>query len=496
MKRALWLGVGLVLVLLAIQGLPSVTENKPLRMTPAGQPDFDSNYGLSRYVRHIAENVPNASDDAGSDLLLFVTFSGGGKRSAAFGHGALRGMRDITMQRPDGSTVTLLNALDYLAGVSGGSFPAAHYGLYRNRSFDTFPTDFLHQDINAYIWGIYLLPWHWGWLADPVVGTNDFMAHVYDKLMFHGATYEDLAKVGRPIVSINATDITNGTTFPILGTNFGLLCSDLNSFPIARAVAASNAFPGLFSPITLRSHADRCRGQQPPLAAAPYATPPENESAAARRLELAKLDDIYADPEITQYVHLMDGGIADNLALRALLNFFIAFEAEGGLFRDTALTTRRILVISVDGEAATPRALGRQRAVGGLMTIVSAASGTQIDAYNYETLALARQQVHDLADRIRAARCQAGPKINGHPCEDVRGELVHLSLANIENPAWRDRLSSIPTGLTIPDADVDALLQYGEALLRDNPAIAKIVSEVAFPPRGPVVITASPPASH
>ncbi len=493
MKRIILLVMGILIVLQAAGSLPVVTDNQPLRMAADGRPDFASNYGLARYVQNVADNLPNATDDAGSDMLLFVTFSGGGKRSAAFGHGALRGMRDVTMRRHDGSTVNLLNALDYIAGVSGGSFPAAHYGLYRDRSFDTFPKEFLYQDINAYIWGIYLLPWHWGWIADPRVGTNDFMARVYDRLMFHGATYEDLAKVGRPIVSINATDITNGTTFPILGTNFGLICSDLDSFPIARAVAASNGFPGLFSPITLRSYNERCQGRRPPLAAAPFATLPETESAAARRRELARLNNIYANPDLTHYVHLMDGGIADNLALRALLNFFIVFEAEGDLFRRTALTTRRVLVISVDGEAATPPSLGQQRVVGGLLSIMSAASGTQIDAYNFETLALARQQVRDLADRIRMARCAAGKIINGRPCEDVRGDLVHLSLANIKDPAWRNRLSGIPTGLTIPRADVDALLQYGEALARNNPTIAKAAAEVDFPPRGPVMITALPP---
>jgi NTE family protein len=244
-------------------------------------------------------------------------------------------------------------------------------------------------DINSYIWGIYLLPWNWSWLLDPATGTNDYMAGVYDRLMFHGATYEDLLKKGRPIVSITATDIANGATFPFLGTNFGLLCSDLNSYPIASAVAASNAFPVLFSPVTLRNYAERCQGLRPPLASAPSATLPETESASARRRELARLHDVYADTARTRWVHLADGGIADNLALRGLLNFFIALQAEGDLFRKVALTSRRILVISVDGEAAPPSKLGQKRFVGGPMEVISAATGTQIDAYNFETLALA-----------------------------------------------------------------------------------------------------------
>jgi NTE family protein len=474
-----------------LAGCVSLTPstNRPLRLDAQGLPDFESNYGLAPYAEKVAEGELTSEDAAGSDILLFVTFSGGGKRSAAFAHGALRGLRDVRLHPPDGRSISMLNALDYLAGVSGGSFPAAHFGLYRDQSFDTFPTDFLHVDLNAFIWGIYLLPWNWSWLVDPATGTNDYMARVYDKLMFHGATFGDLLKKGRPIVSITATDITNGATFPFLGTNFGLLCSDLNSYPVADAVAASNAFPVLFSPVNLRNYAGRCHGLRPPLASAPSATLPETESSAARRRELARLHDVYADAELTHWVHLSDGGIADNLALRGLLNFFIALQAEGDLFRKVALSTRRILVISVDGESAPPSALGRKRFVGGLMEVVSAATGTQIDAYNFETLALAREQVQHLTDRVSSERCAAGPVINGHPCDDVRGTMVHLALSDISDPAWRDRLSSIPTGLTIPDDDADALVHYGEDLVRTDATINAVAAEADFDPRGPAVVT-------
>jgi NTE family protein len=172
-----------------------------------------------------------------------------------------------------------------------------------------------------------------------------------------------------------------------------------------------------------------------------------------------------------------------------MLNFFIVLQAEGDLFRKIALTTRRILVVSVDGESAPPAALGRQHSAGGLFDVISAATGTQIDAYNFETLALAREQVQHLTYRIRTERCAAGPVISGHRCDDVRGALVHLSLSDIHDPEWRDRLSAIPTGLTIPGDDIDALVRYGEELVREDTTINAVANEADFPPRGPVVIT-------
>lgn len=475
------LGTFLALLLSACQSV-QVQMNAPLPHDAAGAPDFAANYGFGAFGRD-RMGAGTGTPAEGSDLLVFVAFSGGGKRSAAFAHGALRGLRAIPVQPPGRAGWRMLDDVDYISGVSGGSFPAAHYGLFRERHFETFDADFLKRDINAFIYGIYLLPWNWDWLANPLVGTNDYMAQVYDRLMFRGATFADLRRRGAPVISINATDIANEVTFAFLGGTFGLLCSDLNSFPIARAVAASNGFPVLFSPITIESHAARCQGRRSPTA--PPAAWAGSAVAGARRAELARLANVYADPEQTRFVHLMDGGIADNLALRGLMNVFIAFTAYEEAFRRTARATRRILVISVDGQAAPDRSLGRQRMVTGLGQIFSAVSGTQIDAYNFETLAVAEEEVASLVRGFRESRCREARVIAGHRCDDVEGAVVRVSLANIGDPALRARLEAIPTGLTIPDADVDALVEHGERLVSQHPQIRAVAAAAGGGARQP-----------
>jgi predicted acylesterase/phospholipase RssA len=163
------------------------------------------------------------------DLSVLVAMSGGGKRSASFAHGALKGMREVSVPTRAGAK-PLLQEVDGIAGVSGGSFPAAYYGLYRDEAFGRFETDLLYRDTESYIWGIYLLPWNWTWLADPLVGTNDFMERVYDQTMFHGANFVDLQKRRRPIIAINATDLSYGSPFMFTQEGFDLICSDLASF--------------------------------------------------------------------------------------------------------------------------------------------------------------------------------------------------------------------------------------------------------------------------
>jgi NTE family protein len=441
-----------------------VPANQPLPQTAQGMPVYRGGYSL----------LPMLSHPQGA-ILFAMAFSGGGKRSAAFAHGVLRGLKEMPVVE-DGRTRPLLDEVDYISAVSGGSFAAMHYGLYGDKSFETFSGDFLKQDINAYVYGTFLLPWNWEWLVNPFYGTNDRMAEIYDRLMFHGATYADLQRRGLPLIAIDATDIAYGISFSFTQPYFDLLCSDLSSFPVARAVAASNGFPVLFSPITLISYNQRCAGERPPTAApAAWAETPDELS---RHALLARTANRYLDPERTHYVHLMDGGIADNLALRAAINGAIALDENSDAFRRVAMTTRRVLVLSVDGQSATDPALPKQRVVTGLGQIIGAVSGTQIDAYNFETLILANYEVGRLVEKLRRVRCAQARVIAGHDCADVRGALVHISLASIPDPQLRQRLQAIPTGLTIPDADVDALVSAGESLVQQNVAIRRLISDL------------------
>jgi NTE family protein len=462
-RRALHAALVLMLLALGACQTSQVVMNAKLPTNSTGAPIYRHGYTLLGMLQ-----------GPRSPILLALAFSGGGKRSAAFAYGALLGLRDMTVTQ-DGQRRPLLDDVDYIASVSGGSFPATYYGLYRDRIFTDFEGDFLKRDINAHIFGIYLLPWNWEWLINPLFGTNDAMAGVYDRLMYHGATYADLQKQGLPMISVNATDIAGGTPFAFTQATFDLLCSDLSSFPVSRAVAASAGFPILFTPITLTSHRSGCTADPPP-----GAPPPGWQKDAAtlsRATVLARNEERLMDPDRTRFVHLMDGGISDNLALRTLSNALIQLDEDDAEVRRLAMATRRVIVISVDGQATRDPTLGERRVVTGLGQIISAVSGTQIDAYSFETLLLADQQVNELTDKIKRIRCQTAKTLDGHDCADVQGALVQVSLASIADAARRQRLQRIPTSLTIPDADVDALVDEGRVLTQTNPALLRAIAE-------------------
>jgi NTE family protein len=418
------------------------------------------------------------------DVLVMAAFSGGGKRSAAFAHGALRGLRALPVPRPDGGASTMLAELDQISAVSGGTFPAAHYALHGEASFATFPDAFLHRDIEAYIWGTYALPWNWGWVASASRGTNDRMAAIYDQFLFGGATYADLIRRGRPRLSVNATELATGITFAFLPQPFDLICSDLARFPLARAVAASNGFPLLFSPITLENHRrERCAVPMPPF------PPPEAVRTNERQRQLDQVMRRFSDPERAAFLHLMDGGISDNLGMRHILNIIGSGGERGPDYERRIRPIRRILILSVDGQAATNPALSRQRNVTGLATVINAVSGGQIDNYNLETVALARIELDRQAERSRAVRCREAPRIDARPCGDVAGMLVRIALSDHPDPALRARLQAIPTGLTIAREDVELLVAAGEEMARTSPDLRAFIAGIDAPVAPPARVT-------
>jgi NTE family protein len=474
------LAVALLLAACASLTVPDTKPLSPAQLNPPGSEAISSG-GYRLTSMEAARDSP--------DLMVLIALSGGGKRSSAYSYGVLKGMRDVMVPTAAGPR-PLLDQVDGISGISGGSFTAAYYGLHREATFGHFEEDFLYRDTNANVWGIYLLPWNWGWLINPMVGTNDYMAEVYDRTLFHGVHFDALAQRGRPIIAIGATEMSTGTEFVFSQEMFDLICSDLEKMPIARAVAASAAFPGLFSPVTLTNRAAECGGRKPGWLR--HITKDQRRDPLSRLGAQAAVVERYLDPEDMRYVHLTDGGVSDNLGMRMM----------GGLMQNLAQTpdelvargldrVRRILVISVDGQAARDISVARQRVVGGLFQIFGLVSGAQIGRIGFETMITVNQQLQDVTRAIRIARCRRGPVIDGAPCGDVEGSLISISLADVPDEARREQLQTIPTTLTLSRQQVDMLIEAGRTGVTTSPELRQFLD--AYPPRARVSSSAGGP---
>src|SRR5512136_647217 len=214
----------------------------------------------------IKEVYPNAGyraaqikDPQNSDhMLLFLTFSGGGTRAAALSYGVLEELRKTEVVI-DGNKRRLLDEVDGISSVSGGSFTAGYYGLFGDRIFEDFESKFLKKNIQGTLAArIFFNAINWFRLSSDTFDRSDLAAEYYDKHVFEGGTFGDIAARKGPMIMMNATEMTHGLRIAFNQDAFDVICSDLSPFPVARAAAASSAVPMLLSPITLRNYAGTC----------------------------------------------------------------------------------------------------------------------------------------------------------------------------------------------------------------------------------------------
>lgn len=227
--------------LLLISGCASygTVENTPQRAQTAGE-----RYTIAAHAER------NHRRD--KDIVLTLAFSGGGTRAAAFSYGVLDGLRKTAVEI-NGHSGRLLDEVDTISLVSGGSFTAAYYGLHGDRIFEEFDEVFLKRDVeSALIRGLFN-PLRWF----STKGRTEMAIEYFEEHVFHGATFADMKLENRPLIVINASDLGYGMRFSFIQEYFDLLGSDLSSFPVARAVTASSSVPVLFNPVVVRNFPDR-----------------------------------------------------------------------------------------------------------------------------------------------------------------------------------------------------------------------------------------------
>jgi NTE family protein len=142
----------------------------------------------------------------------------------------LETLRDTTVRNKDGASGRLIDHVDVITGVSGGSFTALAYRLYGDKIFDVYEHDFLKRDIQGdLITGVFN-PGNWGDLLSDGWGRSEMAANLYDQVLFKGATFGDLKKTKGPAVVVSTTDIQTGTRILFDTNDFNSLCTDLDQF--------------------------------------------------------------------------------------------------------------------------------------------------------------------------------------------------------------------------------------------------------------------------
>lgn len=417
-----------------------------------------------------------AANGNSDHLFVCLAFSGGGTRAAALSYGILLALRNTPIT-VDGRRTTLLDEVDCISSVSGGSFTAAYYGLFRDRLFRDFRARFLDRDIQGALARKALNPVNLARMASPYFGRIDVAAELYDQSVFDGASMAALRTAGRPFVMINATNLETGARFDFTSTFFDAIGSDLGDFPVARAVAASSAFPLLLSPISLVNH-PTAPGYSPP---GWYAQGLDSLHQDRYRYQAARNLEYYLDKRHT-YIHLMDGGLADNIGARAIVDAF-----SRGFIRRRINDgdIRRLVVILVNARTEPEQSLSRDESPPDLKDVALKTATISMDNYSFDSVALMverlRQRLQAQRDieqcRALVAKCPQAPPIFGLAAtvDPYVIEVNFEAAADLDNedPAY---YLNLPTSFELSDDQVRRLIAVGPKLLRASPQYACLLA--------------------
>jgi NTE family protein len=468
MNRLQVLRLAALTALLLLGGCATRPINAPLK-----EVDANTGYTFQTRQKHFKSQ----------DNLVILAFSGGGTRAAAFSYGVLEFLKRTEVTTPRGRG-RLLDAVDVITGVSGGSFTALAYGLYGDRLFVDYEQRFLKRDVQGELLARALSPGNWGNLASTGWGRSELAAEFYDEILFNGATYGDLDRGNGPFIMVSTTDISSGGRVVFNQAIFNLLCSDLNSLRLSRAAAASSAVPVVLSPVTINNYGGTCNYSVPPWVQlfTRSANPPRPAARAIRELKDAET---YTDSARHPYVHLVDGGVADNVGMRGVLDALEFLEALHDAGQPTPLDhVRRIIVFVVNSLSSPPTKWDESESPPGTLDILLKATGVPIDHYSYEAVELLK----DIAarwEKDRETRDLAGCSTNKDSpiCKEVRvpqaeSYAIDVSFAALPDAKERGFLNQQPTSFVLTPEAVDRLRAAAGTIIEASPEFQRLLKDV------------------
>ena len=450
MKRVETISAALIAAL-ALSGCTSVgvIENQPI---PADL-DRSKTYTIANYVREHPAGENN----------IFLAFSGGGTRAAALSYGVLKELRATNFEQ-DGRARTLLSDVDRISSVSGGSFTAAYYGLFGDRIFEDFEQDVLRKDIQGDLTSAVISPINLIGRAFKGESRTELAVRYYDRNIFEGKTFADMRR-DVPFILINATDLAAESQFMFMQPQFDFLCSDLSSFKVARAVAASSAVPILFDPILVEKF-DDCGFVAPKWLL-------ESEQRAKREgdrrlAEHVRSLNFYLREDGPHYAALVDGGVTDNIGLRALSRTLSLIGDLKGTYkqRNANSRTKRFVVLAINASTSVDTGIGKNREMPSLGATLSALTDVQLHLYNTETNALVKERLRHWAKELST------PEL---PIKDYFIEIEFDSVSDLE---LRRLFNDIPTSFVLTDGQVDKLIKAAGQLLRQNPVYQRLLADI------------------
>ncbi len=389
--------------------------------------------------------------------LILLMFSGGGSRAAALGYGVLEQFKH-TPVKSGRQAGNLLENIDLVYGVSGGSLLAAYFALQGADVIPKFENDFLKKNFQSEVINQILSFSNLPRLTSPQFGRGDLLQEQLNLALYRNATFADLAhKRKGPFAVISATDMNIGQKITFTQEFFDGLCLNLNDLEIARAVAASSSVPLIFSPLTLNNNGGNCNYTIPELAIL-EASESDGGLKSKNIEEVKNILSLYQNSKERPFIHLVDGGLTDNLGLSSLTDIYDVMGQEKIYRKALESGLKRIVVINVNAQNEVTSEIDQSADVPGVTDVVNTIINVPIDRNTQITLRRFREFAEQWNKNMR--KIPAPDRVELH--------FVSLSLKDLPESPLRKEVLNISTSFYLPASDINKLKRAAQILLENS----------------------------
>ena len=388
--------------------------------------------------------------------LVILMFSGGGSRAAALGYGVLEQFETARV-KPSAKGSMLIDNIDLVYGVSGGSVLATYYALHGRDVVPQFAENFLKKNFQREIINQVFSLSNMPRLTSPQFGRGDLLQEQLNMTLYHGATFGDLERKRKgPFAVISATDMNMGQKITFTQETFDGLCLDLSALEIARAVAASSSVPLVFAPLTLNNNGGNCHFTMPREFVMREQT--SNGLTTKNVEEVKHMLTLYQNSKERPFIHLVDGGLTDNLGLGAIVDISDMFGMEQ-LYQQLQQKNqlKNIIVINVNAQNEVTNEVDKTADVPSIGNVINTVINVPIDKNTQNTLRRFREFTDSWNQYAAKAK---GRKINMH--------FVGLGLKELPESDLKKDVLNISTSFYLPKSDVDKLRQAAQILLQNS----------------------------
>jgi NTE family protein len=241
--------------------------------------------------------------------------------------------------------------------------------------------------------------------------------------------------------------------------------------------------PVVLSSVTINNYGGTCNAVTPSWAK-PFLESPEPPRPAARALRSLKAGQALADSVHRPYLHLVDGGVSDNVGMRAVLDALEILENLHEVGLPPVDSAKRIIVFVVNSLSSPPTNWDESENPPGTLDTLLKATGTPIDAFSYESVELLKDTAA-LWRAMRLIRNSAAYTANKDPAvaaalrvPDTEIYAIDVSFPALKDKAELDYLNRLPTSFDLPAEAVDHLRAAAGTIIMASAEFQRLLKDV------------------